>query len=95
MACPETKDETHLLSLPLFVTLAEFYPADQRVRSSMFNIREFKKLRRQLQRKRRIKIELCDQLRLLRLFLVDNVVQNRRTALSLAWYERFSCKGKE
>ena len=57
--------------------------------------REFKKLRRQLQRKRRIKIELCVQLRLLRLFHVDHVVQNRRTALSLAWYEWFSCKGKE
>ena len=35
MACPETKDETHLLSLPLFITLAEFDPADQRVRSGM------------------------------------------------------------
>ena len=35
LACPETKVETHLLSLPLFITLAEFDPADQRVRSSM------------------------------------------------------------
>ena len=35
LACPETKDETHLLPLPLFVTLAEFDPADQRVRSGM------------------------------------------------------------
>ena len=50
-------------------------------------VREFKKLRRQLQRKRHIKIELCVQLSLLRLFHVDHVVQNRRTALSLAWYE--------
>ena len=58
-------------------------------------IREFKKLRRQLQRKPHIKIELCVKLSLLRLFYVDHVVQNRRTALSLAWYERFSCKGKE
>ena len=58
-------------------------------------IREFKKLRRQLQRKRHIKIELCVKLSLLRLFHVDYVVQNRRTALSLAWYEWFSCKGKE
>ena len=56
---------------------------------------EFKKLRRQLQRKRRIKIELCVQLRLLRLFHVDHIVQNRRIALSLAWYEWFSFKGKE
>ena len=29
LACPETKDETHLLPLPLFVTIAEFDPADQ------------------------------------------------------------------
>ena len=57
--------------------------------------REFKKLRRQLQRKRHIKIELCVKLSLLRLFHVDHVVQNTRIALSLAWYERFSCKGKE
>jgi len=56
---------------------------------------EFKKLRWQLQRKRHIKIELCVNLSLLRLFQVDHVVQNRRTALSLAWYEWFSCKGKE
>ena len=58
-------------------------------------IREFKKLRRQLQRKRHIKIELCVKLIFLRLSRVDHVVQNRRTALSLAWYEWFSCKGKE
>ena len=35
LASPETKDETHLLSLPLFITLAEFDPVDQRVRSGM------------------------------------------------------------
>ena len=35
LACPETKDETHLLPLPLFVTIAEFDPADPRVRSGM------------------------------------------------------------
>ena len=52
----------------------------------------FKKLRRQLQRKRHIKIELCVKLSLLRLFHVDHVVQHTRIALSLAWYERFSCK---
>ena len=57
--------------------------------------REFKKLRRQLKRKRHIKIELCVKLSLLRLFHVDHVVQNRRTTLSLPWYEWFSCKGKE
>ena len=56
--------------------------------------REFKKLRRQLQRKRRIKIELCVQLRLLRLFHVDHVVQNTRTALSLAGTNGFYEKAK-
>ena len=35
LACPETKDETHLLPLPLFVHIAEFDPADQCVRSGM------------------------------------------------------------
>ena len=40
--------------------------------------REFKKLRRQLQRKRHIKIELCVKLSLLRLLYIDQVVQNRR-----------------
>ena len=57
--------------------------------------RDFKKLRRQLQRKHHIKIELCVKLSLLRLFHVDRVVLNMRIALLLAWYERFSCKGKE
>ena len=47
-------------------------------------IREFKKLRRQLQGKRHIKIELCVKLSLLRLSLVDHVVHNRWSALSLA-----------
>ena len=50
------------------------------------NIREFKKLRQQLQRKPHIKIELCVKLSLLRLFHVDHVVQNTQIALSLAWY---------
>ena len=58
-------------------------------------IRELKKLRRQLQGKRLTKIERCVKLSLLRLFHVDHFVQNRRSALSLAWYEWFSCKGKE
>ena len=57
--------------------------------------REFTKLGRQLQRKRHIKIELCVKLSLLRLFYVGRVVQNRRSALSLAWHEWFSCKGCE
>ena len=57
--------------------------------------REFKKLRRQLQRKRHIEIELCVKLSLLQLFHVDHVVQNRRSALSLAWHEWLSWKGKE
>ena len=35
LACPETKDETHLLLLPLFVPFAEFDPADQCVHSGM------------------------------------------------------------
>ena len=61
-------------------------------------IRELKKLRRQLQGKRHNNIELCVKLSLLRLFHVDHVVQNRRSALSRAWHEChewFSCKGKE
>ena len=58
-------------------------------------IREFKKLRRQLQQKRHFKIELYVKLSLFWLFHVDHVVQNRRTALSPVWYEWFSCKGKE
>ena len=41
-----------------------------------------KKLRRQLKRKRDIKIELCLKLSLLWLFHVGHVVQNRRSALS-------------
>ena len=57
--------------------------------------RELKKLRRQLQGKRLIKTELCVKISLLRLFHVDHVVQNRRSALSLACHEWFSCKGKE
>ena len=57
--------------------------------------RKFKNLRPQLQRKRHIQIELCVKLSLLRLFHVGHVVQNRRSALSLAWHEWLSCKGKE
>ena len=43
--------------------------------------REFKKLRRLLQRKHHIKIELCVRLSILQLFHVDHVVQIRRAAL--------------
>ena len=28
LACPESKDKTHFLLLPLFVPIAEFAPAD-------------------------------------------------------------------
>ena len=73
----------------------DFVSANSPVTVFDYGIREFKKLRRQLQRKRLIKTELCVKLSLLRLFHVDHVVQNRRSALSLAWYEWFSCKGKE
>ena len=76
----------------MFNTTIYVFP---RAHGNEFSNREFKKLRRQLQRKRHIKIELCVKLSLLRLFHVDHVVQNTRIALSLAWYERFSCKGKE
>ena len=53
----------------------------------MQNCRQFKKLRRQPHRKRRIKIQLSVKLSVLRLFHVVHVVQNRRTALSLVWDE--------
>ena len=35
MACPETKDETHLLPLPQFVPITEFDPMDQCICSGM------------------------------------------------------------
>ena len=57
--------------------------------------REFKKLQRLLQRKRHFKIELYLGLSVLRLFYVRNVVQSKRTVLSLAWHEWFSYKGRE
>ena len=58
-------------------------------------ILEFTMLRWLLQRKRRTKTELCVSLSVLRLFHVGHVLQTRRRALSLAWHEWFSCKGKE
>ena len=56
---------------------------------------EFKKLRRELQRKRQVTIELCVRLSVLRLFHLGRVVQNRPSALFVAWHEWFSCKGKD
>ena len=47
------------------------------------DIREFKKPRRLLKRKRHFKIELCVGLSVLRLFHVGHDVQNRRSTLSL------------
>ena len=58
-------------------------------------IRKFERLRRPLQRKRHIKVELSVRLNVSRLFHAGHVVQNRRSALSLALQEWFSCKGKE
>ena len=42
-----------------------------------------------------IKIELCARLSVMRLFLVDQIVQTRRSELSPAWDERFPYKGRE
>ena len=79
------------------ISILNCHPLQQRAVNSLGAvIREFKKLRRQLQRERRIKIELCVKLRLLRLFHVVQVAQNRRSsALSLALHEWFSSKDKE
>ena len=57
--------------------------------------KEFKKLRRELQRKRQVTIELCVRLSVLRLFHLGHVVQNRPSALLVAWHEWFSRKGKD
>ena len=40
-------------------------------------------------------MEFCVRLNVLRLFHVGHVVQNRRSAILLAWHKWFSCKGKE
>ena len=58
-------------------------------------LREFRKLRHQLQRKHNIKIELCVKLSVLRLFHVEYLAQNRRSVLWLAWHQWFSRKDKE
>ena len=42
-----------------------------------------------------VTLKLNFALSLLRLFHVGHVVHNKRSALSLAWREWFSCKGKE
>ena len=57
--------------------------------------RELTMLRRLPQRKLLTKIELCVSLSFLRLFRVGHVLQSRRSLLSFAWYEWFSCKGRE
>ena len=50
LACPESKDETHFLPLPLLVPIAEFDPADQfvgrgmSVRTEMFCDGETKRI---------------------------------------------------
>ena len=64
-------------------------------RSTAIIIRELKKIRRLLQRKRRMKIELCVRLSALRLFHVGRVVEKKRSVLSLDWHEWLSRKGKE
>ena len=51
-------------------------------------VRDFKKLRRLLQRKLYIKIELCVRLSVMPLFLVDQIVKTRRSVLSPAGDER-------
>ena len=73
----------NLTQVNLFETKFSFL-ASPLMRYHSDNIRELKKLRRQLQGQRLIKIELCFKLSLLRLFHVDHVVQNRGSALSLA-----------
>ena len=54
--------------------------------------REFKKLRRVLQRKGHIEIELCVKLIVLRLFHVGQVVRNGRSVLSLVGTNGFHVK---
>ena len=54
-----------------------------------------KKIRRLLQGKRHIKIELCVRLSVLLLLHLCHVIRNRRSALLFVWHEWFSCKGRE
>ena len=62
--------------------------------SSTCSVREFTELRRLLQRKRHIKIELCVRLIVLRLFEVSHVVQNRRSAFHLLGTNGFPVETK-
>ena len=80
---------SEMVTISLILLLPRTFIADRARckwvgRSAVEVNREFKKVRRQLQGKRHIKIELCAKLSLLRLFQVDHVVQNRQSALSLA-----------
>ena len=61
---------------------------------TLFNSREFKKLRRQLKRKRDLKIELCVKLSLLRLFHVGHLVQIGRVHFCLLDTNGFQVKAK-
>ena len=54
--------------------------------------REFKKLRRQLQRNLHNKVDLCVKLGLLQIFHVGRIVKNRRSVISLAWHNGFHVK---
>ena len=91
----QLRDELMFVFLPFQTTDSFVMHRKLTLSVRPWEIREFKKLRRQLQWNRDIKIELCVKLSLLRLFHVDHVVQNWRSALSLAWHERFSCRGKD
>ena len=85
-----------IICFALIMHLRNVFPAVLYPTSIFFDlITKFKKSRRLLQRKRHIKIELCVWLSILRLSRVGRVAQNRRSALSPAWYKWFSCKGKE
>ena len=83
--------QTWLIHLPLFSLTIQLEIMQW---PSLDWNREFKKLRRQLQRKHDIKIELYVKLSLLWLFHVDHVVQNRRTALPLLGTNGFHVKAK-
>ena len=91
------EDEDHCLEASILLTKIQSLNISSSNYFQRASIRSasVKKLRRQLQGKRLIKTELCVKLSLLRLFHVDHVAQNRRSAFSLACHEWFSCKGKE
>ena len=62
---------------------------------SSLTSKELEKLRRLLQQKCRIEIELCVGLSVLRLFRVGHVLQNRQSVLLLDWHNWFSRRDKE